>query len=100
MERNGLSPFELLLVAGAGVVGIVGGAVWLGAWLAAAVAGSHLHASFVDAVAATSRLPTRLSNPRLAWAPEQQQALPGPGTYWLATTLVLVLAVAAIAVAV
>ncbi|MGH9164015.1 MAG: type IV secretory system conjugative DNA transfer family protein, partial [Acidimicrobiales bacterium] len=98
MERNGISGFELLVIVGALVVGTIGGAIWLGAWLAAVVGGGRLQASFGDALSAATRLPTNLSNPRLAWPAGVQGALPGPVMYWAVTglTLVAVLAVAAV----
>ncbi|MEA2828510.1 MAG: type secretion system protein VirD4 [Actinomycetota bacterium] len=98
MERNGLSGFELLVIVGAGMVGSVGGAVWLGAWVASAIAGGRLRASFADAVAAASRLPTNLGNPRLAWPDEVRASLPGPLLYWSATVVLLVSTLAIVVV--
>jgi type IV secretion system protein VirD4 len=98
MERNGLSGFELLVIVGAGMVGSFGGAVWLGAWVASAVAGGRLRASFADAVAAASRLPTNLGNPRLAWPDEVRASLPGPLLYWSATVVLLVATLAMVVV--
>src|SRR5438552_10295443 len=93
MERHDLSGFEVLVLAGAALLGALGATVWLGGWLAAAATGSSLHASFGDALAAASRLPRNLGDPRLAWQPAHRSALPGPVPYWASTGLVLLLAV-------
>lgn len=94
MERKGLSGFELLVVVGAALVGVVGGAVWLGAWLAAAATHSRLHATLGDAVVAATRLPSHLSNPKLAWSAEHHPVLPGPLLYWSVTAVVSLVAAA------
>ncbi|MDP9420641.1 MAG: type IV secretory system conjugative DNA transfer family protein [Actinomycetota bacterium] len=99
MERNGLSLFELLVIVCAVVVGAVGGVVWVGAWLAASVAGGgRFQASFAEAVTATTRLPGNLDSPARAWPPGAATSLPGPLIYWAVTVLVLVAAVASVAV--
>ena len=90
MERNGLSLFELLVIVCAVVVGAVGGVVWLGAWLAASVAGDgRFQASFAEAVTAATRLPGNLGRPALACPPRAAAALPGPVVYWAVTALAL-----------
>ncbi|HUQ63894.1 MAG TPA: type IV secretory system conjugative DNA transfer family protein [Acidimicrobiales bacterium] len=94
MERNGLSVFEFLLIAGAAIVGFLGGAVWLGAWVAAAASDGRLDASFSDAVGSGLRLPSHLGDPRLAWPPEMRPALPGALAYWGATGVVMLAAIA------
>jgi len=98
MERNGLSGFELVVIIGAGVVGALGGAVWLGAWAASAISGGRLHVSFADAVTAATRLPSHPGDPRLAWPVEARAALPGPLLYWAATLVVLVITLAVVVV--
>jgi type IV secretion system protein VirD4 len=95
MERQGLSGFELVVVVATVLVATLGGVVWLGAWLAAAVSGTRLEASLADAVVAAAHLVSHLSAPRLAWPPELQGALPGPFVYWTATALPLSAALAA-----
>ncbi|HVM14018.1 MAG TPA: type IV secretory system conjugative DNA transfer family protein, partial [Egibacteraceae bacterium] len=97
MERNGLSGFELLVVIGAVIAGSLGGAVWMGAWVAAAVAGGGFSASFGDALVAATRLPSHLGDPRSAWPAEAQPPLPGPILYWASTVVVLLGTAAAIA---
>lgn len=99
MERNGLSLFELLVIVCAVVVGAVGGVVWLGAWLAASVAGDgRFQASFAEAVTAATRLPGNPGRPARAWPPGAAAALPGPVAYWAVTALVLFAIVALVAV--
>lgn len=100
MERNGLSGFELLVIVGAGIVGPLGGAVWLGAWAATALSGGQLRASFADAITAATRLPSHLGNPRLAWPVEARASLPGPLLYWTATVTLLVITLAVVVVVV
>jgi type IV secretion system protein VirD4 len=93
MERSGLTAFEVLFVAVAVLVGAVGGAIWLGAWVASAVGGKSLQASFTDAVAAATKLPSNLGQPRLAWPPGTRESLPGPVLYWFASVLTLSLVI-------
>lgn len=97
MERNGLSGFELLVIICAVIAGSLGGAVWIGAWVAAASAGGGFSASFGDAVAAATRLPSNLADPRSAWPVEAQPSLPGPILYWASTVIVLLGTAAAVA---
>ncbi len=87
MERHGLSPFELLVLVGTGVAALVGGVVWVGAYLAIAVSGERLDASLADAFSAGVRLPSHLGEPGLAWRPELAGSVPGPALYWCATGL-------------
>ena len=98
MERNGLSGFELLVIVGAGIIGSLAGAVWLGAWAATAMSGGQFRASFADAVTAATRLPSHLRVPRLAWPVEAQASIPGPLLYWTATVTLLVITLAVAAV--
>lgn len=98
MDRHDLSPLELLLVAGAAALALVGGVVWAGAWVAAVVAGSHLHADLGDALRAAGNLPHHLSRPVAAWPPAQAGALPGALTYWVATAAVALPVLAVVAV--
>ena len=91
MERNGLTAFEVLVVAVAVLVGVVGGTIWLGAWVASALRGKSLEATFSDAVAAATKLPSNLGQPRLAWPPGVRESLPGPALYWFGTVLALAL---------
>ena len=98
MDRHDLSPLELLLVAGAAALALVGGVVWAGACVAAVVAGSHLHADLGDALRAAGNLPHHLSRPVAAWPPAQAGALPGALTYWVATAAVALPVLAVVAV--
>jgi type IV secretion system protein VirD4 len=91
--RLGRLDAALLVVAGAVVsAGVI---VWLGAVLAALVAGERLEGGLADAIGAGLRLPEHLGEPREAWSDDRQRAaLPGPGLYWGATGLVLATVVA------
>jgi type IV secretion system protein VirD4 len=76
--------------------GGLAGAAWLGAQLAALLAGNDtLPAGIGDAVTALTRLPSNMSDPKQAWSPEQRGQLPGPVLYW-ASTVAVVLAASAV----
>lgn len=94
MERHSPSPFEIVVLAIGTLAGTIGGSVWLGAWLASAATAERLHASFGDALEAATRLPSHLSDPRLAWPEPQRAELPSAVMYWAATVLVVAAAVA------
>lgn len=68
MERDGLGGFELLVIAVAGAVLVLVGAVWVGAWLSLAVSDGRRGLPFSAAVDATPRLPANLSAPAEATA--------------------------------
>ena len=75
-------------------VGIaVGGVVWCGAALAAALSGHHLAAGLGDAVRAVPRLANHIGDPRAAWPPAAAVVLPGPWLYWSATVFAAAVAV-------
>lgn len=57
MERDGLSPGEVLLVAAAGLVLMLAATVWCGAAVAAALFGERWQASLAEAMAAAVALP-------------------------------------------
>lgn len=77
--------------------GGLAGTAWLGAQLAALLAGNDaLDAGIGDALLALTRLPSNLGAPKLAWSPELRGKLPGPILYWAATAAV-VLVVGALA---
>ena len=75
----------------AGVViaaGFAALAVWAGAQLAALVAsGSTLDASPADGLEAMIRLPSRATDPALAWDGPAAGQLPGPRLYWTCTVV-------------
>ena len=87
MEREGLDGFELLVIAVAGAVLVVVGAVWAGAWLSLAVSDGRGALPFSAAADAAPRLPANLSAPAEAWAEPFAQALPAAPLYWFCTAL-------------
>ena len=94
-ERSGLSGIEVAILVGAAVLGGAGGIVWLGAALAAAVAGHRLQGGLTEAIHALPQMKAHLDQPRLAWRVEaDRSALPGPGLYWGCTALVLLVLLA------
>ncbi|MBK5224108.1 MAG: type IV secretory system conjugative DNA transfer family protein [Acidimicrobiia bacterium] len=88
MERDGLSPFEWLVLAVAAVGAVLVGAVWGGASLAMLVGGGGGGLPFSAAVDAAIELPARVADPSSAWPPPHSTVLPGPVVYWLCTGLV------------
>jgi len=76
------------VVLGVVLLGVLGGVVWAGAWLAAVLGGARLDAGVGDAVVAAFRLPGHLGEPAAAWPDRVAEGLPGPVLYWPATMLV------------
>lgn len=84
---------ETLLVVAVLSAGALAGTVWLGAQLAARLAGrGNLPAGIGDSLAALTRLPSNLSDPKVAWSPELRGHLPGPVLYWTSTVAVVLAA--------
>ncbi len=88
--------------SGAGLfLGIAGGTlgiVWAGAQLASLLSGKVLAAGLGASFHTLVRLPANAADPRLAWGPPYDAALPGPVLYWLCTALVAALGVVALLV--
>lgn len=73
--------------------GGLAGAAWLGAQLAALLAGNDaLDAGIGEALLALTRLPSNMSDPKLAWSLEQRGQLPGAVLYWTSTVAVVLVA--------
>jgi type IV secretion system protein VirD4 len=90
--RNDEWTNTLFVVAVLSAGGLVGTA-WLGAQLAALLAGNEtLPAGIGDALTALTRLPSNLSDPKLAWSPELRAQLPGAFLYWGSTVAVVLVA--------
>jgi type IV secretion system protein VirD4 len=92
------TPTDDLTIPVAIIAGLAGG-IWFLHWLAANAAallgrGRLLHANPMDALIALRRLPQHRGDPRLAWDEPARSNLPGPVVYWLATTLVVLTAIA------
>lgn len=81
----------------AGAVAAVGGVVWAGAWLAAALTGGDFEAGLADAVRAAVALPSHMSSPRNAWPVGATAQLPGPAVYWFSTGAVAACAAGTVA---
>ena len=84
----------LLLVVAAGALGVV----WVGAQLASLLSGHHLGAGLASTFQALLRLPANAGQPRLAWGPPWDAALPGPALYWACTAFAGALAAVGLAV--
>ena len=70
--------------------GVLGVAVWGGAWLAVVVTGGGgFDAGVGDGVVAAFRLPGHLTEPGAAWPGGARAGIPGPLVYWPATLVVL-----------
>jgi type IV secretion system protein VirD4 len=93
----GVSPGEVMLLGVLAVAALVATVVWLGAALAATVAGAGPPGGLVDAFGAIPGLLQQPGDPAAAWtSPERRRVvLPGPVVYWIAT-IVALLAVAAV----
>ncbi len=94
MDRSELGAFEILVLAVAGIAGLVGGVVWGGAALAAFVGGGSFRGSLGAALSAAAHLPSRLSEPASAWPEASRGGLPGPWLYWPCTVAVVTVLVA------
>lgn len=94
MDRNGLSAGEIVLVAAAAIVAVVGGIVWAGAWLATEATGGAFRAGLQDALRAAARLSSHFADPAEAWAQAGTHGVPGAVPYWSATAVVALSAVA------
>lgn len=85
---------EDLFVLVIGAAAVAAGGHWLVGNLAALIGrGRLLRAGFGEAVAALTRVPSHVEDPRLAWDEPTRSNLPGPVVYWLAVAVVVVLAV-------
>ena len=73
------------------------GVVWVGAQLAALLSGEHLAAGVAPTFHALVRLPANAHQPRVAWGPPWDAALPGPELYWACTGFAALLAGVALA---
>ncbi len=87
MERQEPGGFDFLVIAVAGAVLLVVGAVWAGAWLSLAVSDGRQGLPFSAAADAAPRLPANLSAPAEAWAEPFAQALPAAPLYWFCSAL-------------
>ncbi len=89
MERDGLSGFELAVLAAGGLATIVVGATWGGASLSLLVSGRPSRVPLGVAAAAVGRLPSHGADPAAAWPVPLRSTLPGPTLYWFCTLLVV-----------
>jgi hypothetical protein len=81
--------FVVAVLSGGGLAGTA----WLGVQLAAILAGNDtLPAGIGDALTALTRLPSNMSDPKLAWSPEFRAHIPGPVLYWISTAVVVLAA--------
>lgn len=92
MERDGLTGFELLVLAIGAAVAVAVSTVWGGATLALLVSGNPMGVPISDATDALGRLPANGSDPASAWPRRYSSVLPGPVLYWTCTAVILVAA--------
>jgi type IV secretion system protein VirD4 len=90
VERDGLSGFELVVLAIGALVAAVVGVVWAGASLALVMAGEPSAVPVSSAVDALGRLPSSGGDPASAWAEPYASALPVPALYWTCTAAVAI----------
>lgn len=98
MERDGLSGFELMVLAVGAVAAAVVLVVWGGASLALAMAGEPMTVPLSGAVDALGHLPSSGSDPAAAWSEPYASALPVPALYWTCTAVVAIGAAALLAI--
>lgn len=85
----------IFVVLALGVIGVV----WIGAHLAALLNGERLAAGLAPTFHALVRLPANAQDPRLAWGPPWQSALPAAPLYWACTAFAASLGAVAVAFA-
>lgn len=83
----------IFVVLALGVIGVV----WVGAQLAALLNGERLAAGLAPTFHALVRLPANAQDPRLAWGPPWQNALPAAPLYWACTAFAAALGAVAVA---
>lgn len=88
MERDGLTAFEMMVLAVGAMVAALMAVVWGGASLALVVVGHPRVVPGSAAVDALGGLPARWGNPSKAWAEPISTALPGAVVYWMSTATV------------
>lgn len=94
-QQNESDIGDLLLMAAVLTAGGVAGATYAGGWLAAKLqAPRDFVPSFGEALIAGSRLPSNMSDPKLAWPKQYHAALPGAVGYWIVNGLLLLIIVA------
>lgn len=92
--RNGSGEATFLVIA-LGALGVT----WGGAQLAALLSGHRLAAGLGPTFHALVRLPANAADPRLAWGPPWQDALPTAPLYWACTGFAALLVLVAVVVA-
>ena len=90
MERDGLTGFELMVLAIGAVAAAVVIVVWGGASLALVMSGEPRAVPLSGAVDALGRLPSSGGDPAAAWAEPYASALPVPALYWTCTAVVAI----------
>ncbi|MGH9281697.1 MAG: type IV secretory system conjugative DNA transfer family protein [Acidimicrobiales bacterium] len=84
--------FIAVVLAVAGVAGVVWGGAALASWLSGH---GGISSGLGPALEAAVRLPHHLGDPKMAWAPAAQAKLPGPVLYWMSTVLAVTAGAAA-----
>lgn len=90
MERDGLTGFELMVLAIGAVAAAVVIVVWGGASLALVMAGELRAIPVSSAVDALGRLPFSGGDPAVAWDERYASAFPVPALYWTCTAAVAI----------
>jgi type IV secretion system protein VirD4 len=87
VERDGLSPFDLVVLAVGGTAVLVVVVVWAGAALAMGVTGQPVELSVGQAAEAVPGLVDDLGRPARAWPEPVGRRLPGAIVYWSCTAV-------------
>jgi type IV secretion system protein VirD4 len=90
VEREGVSGFEMVVLAVGGAAATLLGVAWGGAVAAQLAAGNRPAIPAAAVGHALGRLPANLSDPATAWGSPFSDTLPGPVLYWSCTAIIAV----------
>jgi type IV secretion system protein VirD4 len=93
------SGFEVALAAAGGLIVVLAGVVWGGAWCAASLSGGQVSGGLGETLHVAARLASAPGDPSAAWA-GHASGLPGPVLYWVCTGVVAAAAAGLVAGAV
>jgi type IV secretion system protein VirD4 len=85
VDRDGLSGFDVVVLALGGAAVLVVAVVWAGAALALLVSGAPVEVSVGAAADAVPGLVGHVGDPAGAWSGRAGERLPGPAVYWACT---------------
>jgi type IV secretion system protein VirD4 len=87
VDRDGLSPFDLVVLVVGGAAALLIVVVWAGAALSLVLTGEPVELSVGPAAAALPRLVEHVARPARAWPEPVAARLPGAVVYWSCTAI-------------